>query len=319
LLLVFHAGLEGIFVSGLIASAFTVVTLLPTIAKNFRWDFSSSLYRALLAFGLPYVPSGLAAIVIQVVDRPVMLYLTNKTTVGVYQANYRLGIFMMLIVSMFDYAWRPFFLSHAAEPGAKKMFARVLTYFVTATSFVLLVLSFFIGDIVRIKFSGHYLIHPSYWGGLSIVPVVLLAYLFLGVYNNLVAGIYIEKKTQKLPAITLAGAAANVAANFLLIPVMGMMGGAVATLLAYMVMAGALYVTVRQFYPVPYEWGRIGKVVLAGGIVEILFLTVNAGELRILWNIALLLLFGALLALLRFVDPEELQALRSLRHRGPAA
>jgi O-antigen/teichoic acid export membrane protein len=226
---------------------------------------------------------------------------------------------MMLIVSMFDYAWRPFFLSHAAEPGAKKMFARVLTYFVTATSFVLLVLSFFIGDIVRIKFSGHYLIHPSYWGGLSIVPVVLLAYLFLGVYNNLVAGIYIEKKTQKLPAITLAGAAANVAANFLLIPVMGMMGGAVATLLAYMVMAGALYVTVRQFYPVPYEWGRIGKVVLAGGIVEILFLTVNAGELRILWNIALLLLFGALLALLRFVDPEELQALRSLRHRGPAA
>ena len=318
LLLVFHAGMEGIFISGLIASAFTVVTLLPTIAKNFRWDFSRSLYRALLAFGLPYVPSGLAAIVIQVVDRPVMLYLTNKTTVGVYQANYRLGIFMMLIVSMFDYAWRPFFLSHAAEPGAKKMFARVLTYFVTATSFVLLVLSFFIGDIVRMKFSGHYLIHPSYWGGLSIVPVVLLAYLFLGVYNNLVAGIYIEKKTQKLPAITLAGAAANVAANFLLIPVMGMMGGAVATLLAYMVMAGALYVTVRQFYPVPYEWGRIGKVVLAGGIVEILFLTVNAGELRILWNTALLLLFGALLAVFRFVDPEELQALRSLRHRGPA-
>jgi hypothetical protein len=77
-------------------------------------------------------------------------------------------------------------------------------------------------------------------------------------------------------------------------------------------------VTVRQFYPVPYEWGRIGKVVLAGGIVEILFLTVNAGELRILWNTALLLLFGALLAVFRFVDPEELQALRSLRHRGPA-
>jgi len=118
LLLVFHAGMEGIFIqrpeSPRPSRSSNASSDHP---KNFRWDFSRSLYRRCSAFGLPYVPSGLAAIVIQVVDRPVMLYLTNKTTVGVYQANYRLGIFMMLIVSMFDYAWRPFLLFHMAEPN----------------------------------------------------------------------------------------------------------------------------------------------------------------------------------------------------------
>lgn len=115
LLLVMHAGLEGVFLSGLCASAFTLATLIPTIVRNAGGGFSQPLERALLAFGLPYVPAGLAAMVIQVVDRPVLRFLTDDATVGVYQANYRLGIIMMLIVSMFDYAWRPFFLSHARK------------------------------------------------------------------------------------------------------------------------------------------------------------------------------------------------------------
>jgi O-antigen/teichoic acid export membrane protein len=317
LLLVFHAGVEGIFLSGLIASGVTLVALVPTIARRFTRDFSLPLYRALVKFGLPYVPAGLAAIVIQVIDRPIMLLLTNLAVVGVYQVNYRLGIFMMLIVSMYDFAWRPFFLSHASEPGAKDLFARALTYCVAGMTGVFLAVSMFIGDVIRIRMFGRYIIHPDYWGGLSIVPVVLLAYMFLGIYNNLVAGVYIEKKTQRLPAITLAGALVNIAANFLLIPIMGMMGGAVATLLAYAAMALVLYLDVRKFYPVRYEWRRIAHLALVAGVTYLFFCLVDAGPYHIAWKFLLLLFFCITLYVTRFFVPEEMVALRRLIHPGP--
>jgi O-antigen/teichoic acid export membrane protein len=164
---------------------------------------------------------------------------------------------------------------------------------------------------------GRYIIHPDYWGGLSIVPVVLLAYMFLGIYNNLVAGVYIEKKTQRLPAITLAGALVNIAANFLLIPIMGMMGGAVATLLAYAAMALVLYLDVRKFYPVRYEWRRIAHLALVAGVTYLFFCLVDAGPYHIAWKFLLLLFFCITLYVTRFFVPEEMVALRRLIHPGP--
>jgi O-antigen/teichoic acid export membrane protein len=318
LLLVMHAGVEGVFLSGLIASAFTLVTLIPTIIRNTGDGFSRPLEWALLAFGLPYIPAGLAAMVIQVVDRPVLRILTNDATVGIYQANYRLGILMMLIVSMFDYAWRPFFLAHANEPDAKPLFARVLTYFIAVSSFVFLAISFFISDVVQIRIFGRAIIHPDYWGGLGIVPVVLLAYIFLGVYNNLIAGVYIEKKTRTLPGITIAGAAVNVAANFLLIPVLGMMGAALATLLAYVVMACVLYASVRTYYPVPYEWDRIAKLGLIVAALFALSRWVDGGSLHHLWLGFLLVMFVVLLFVVRFFTPGELRTLRGSGAAGAA-
>ncbi|HTO94514.1 MAG TPA: oligosaccharide flippase family protein, partial [Bacteroidota bacterium] len=315
-LLVFRLGVEGIFLSGAIASGVTLLTLAPTIARQFTGGFSVPLYRALLKFGLPYVPAGLASIVIQVIDRPIMLLLTSLSVVGVYQVNYRLGIFMMLVVSMYDFAWRPFFLAHAAEKNAKELFARALTYSLAVMAAVFLGVSLFIGDIVRIRLLGRYVIHPDYWSGLPIVPVVLLGYLFLGVYNNLIAGVYIEKKTQRLPAITLAGALVNIGANFLLIPLMGMMGGAVATLLAYAAMATVLFVDVRGYYPVAYEWGRIARLALAGAVSFLLYMFIDAGAYEILWKCFLLVLFVVLLFLLRFFLPEELHALARWTKRG---
>ncbi len=105
LLVKFHAGIEGIFISGVIASGVTLILLSPTILRMFAPKYNLELFRALLKFGLPYIPAGLAAMMVQVIDRPILLALTNESTVGIYQANYRLGILMMLIVSMYDYAW----------------------------------------------------------------------------------------------------------------------------------------------------------------------------------------------------------------------
>ena len=315
LLLIFRAGVEGIFLSGLIASAATAVMLLPTVVRHFTPHFSKHLYRELLRFGLPYIPAGLAAMMIQVVDRPILKLLTNDDTVGIYQANYRLGIFMMLMVSMFDYAWRPFFLTNASAPGAKQLFSRVLTYFVLAMAAVFLVLSFFLPDLIQMRIFGKHLIAPDYWGGMAIIPVVLLAYVFLGIYNNLMAGIYIEKKTNYLPAITMAGALTNVVANFALIPAMGMMGAAIATFLSYAFMAIILYVVVQRVYPVKYEWGRIGKIAAAAVVVYLLSLARPMASPSLLWQSALLVLFGLLMYWMKFFVPAELAWAKKLMIR----
>ena len=311
LLVVYQQGVEGIFLSGLIASASTCCLLLPTIARRFEWRLTANVFRAMFRFGIPYVPAGLASMMIQVVDRPILRALTNDATVGVYQANYRLGIFMMLVVSMYDYAWRPFFLLHANDADAKALFSRILTYFVLVGATLTMVLSLFIDDLVKIRLFGHALINSDYWGGLPIVPVVLSAYLFLGIYNNLIAGIYIKEKTRYLPAITFVGALLNIVTNFILIPRMGMMGAAVATLAAYAGMALTLYIVVRRFYPVEYEWGRIGAILGIGLVCYVISRAVPAVTYPLVWKAGIVALFVASLFLFRVVSLREV-----LRFRG---
>lgn len=313
LLLVFHMGVEGIFISGVIASAASVILLMPTIFKKLGLCFRKDLYKSLLRFGLPYVPAGLAAMMVQVIDRPILLALTNESTVGIYQANYRLGIFMMLVVSMFDYAWRPFFLTHASEPNAKQMYSKILTYFVFFGAVVVLLVSLYVDDLVRINIFHKFIINPAYWSGLGIVPVVLIAYLFNGMYVNFMAGIYIEKKTSHLPYITGIGAAVNVVANLLLIPRYGMLGAAWATLFAYASMAVILYFVAHRFYPVNYEFGRLLKiwvalivVVAAHAFRHLLF--PDLGEQ--MFKLAALVSFFAMLFIFKFPTKEELSFIR---------
>jgi O-antigen/teichoic acid export membrane protein len=295
----FHLRVDVVFIANLVASAFTAVVLVWIVSPELTLNIPRKLYKEMLEFGLPYIPASLAGIAIQVIDRPILKALTNNETVGVYTANYRLGVLMMLVVGMFDYAWRPFFLTHAKDNDAPKLFAKVFTYFVALLMFVFVMGTLFIDDIVRIRLFGGYFIGPGYWGGVKIVPVVLLAYVFTGAYVNFVVGVYLEKKTKYLPYATGAGAAANIVANYLLIPVMGIMGAAIATLISYVVMAAGIYFPSQKFYHVEYEWGRIIRTCFAAGIVVGLFLVLQP-EPATMSGIAMKLAFTALFILLIF-------------------
>ncbi len=319
-LMYFRKGVEGIFLSNVLSSSLVLFMLIPAMVSHISGNWHQALYRELLRFALPYVPAGIAAMMIQVIDRPILEALTDKATVGIYQANYRLGIFMMLIVSTYDFAWRPFFLSHANDKDAKQMFARILTYYILFISVMFLMLSFFIEDLVKLPlFWGRSLLPETYWAGLTIVPVVLLAYMFLGISNNIVAGIYIEKRTKHLPTIAFLGAAVNVVANYALIPVMGLMGAALATLLSYLIMTIVMYVIVQTFYPVKYEIDRIIKIAISLLIVFLLFIFVPVDTFRWLWKIGLLALFCVTMYMLRFFNAAEITQLVSLFKRRNTA
>ncbi len=272
LVLGFKMGLIAIFISNLAASIVTFILLLPIVLKNISWKYNSKLFDELWRFSIPYIPAGIASVMVQVVSRPIMRILTNEANVGIFQANFRLGIFMMLIVAMFEYAWRPFFLNNAKEPNAKEIFSKVMTVFVGFATIVLIVITFFVDDLIKIPLPvrGH-IIGEKYWGGVYIVPIILFSYLFNGIYINLMAGIYIEKKTRYLPFITGLGAAINVGFNFLLIPMYGLYGAAFATFFSYLSMAIYIYIVSQKFYPVSYELKKVLYLNLINCIALALF------------------------------------------------
>ncbi len=314
LVLKYHLGIEAIFIANLIASAFTFVLLIPEILRKLSFRIDKNLLKIMLKFGIPYLPASLAAMVVQVIDRPVVLAMTNPSTLGIYQANYKLGIFMMLFVSMFQYAWQPFFLNNAKEKNAKEIFSKILTLFLLVSSLVWIVLTLFVEDFARFQFlPGKSIIGKEYLSGITIVPIVLLGYLFNGIYYNFQAGIYIEEKTKYFPYVTGAGALINVVVNVLLIPILGIMGAALATLASYLVMAAGLYLFSQKYYRINYEYGKVIKILslifLTGIIYYYLYYQVG---LNILMKLAILFLFIAAIVLLKVIEKREIVRLGKL-------
>ena len=310
LILILKWGIEAVFVSNLVASAVSFVLLFPSVLKYLRLRIHKQLLKRLLKFGLPYLPAGLAAMLIQGIDRPILTHLTDLSTTGLYSANYKLGIFMLLFVNMFQYAWQPFFLQTAQEKNAKDVFAKVLTYFTLAAAFVLVVVSLFIGDFARISILGHTIIGSRYLGGLIIVPIILLSYLFNGLYGIFTAGIYIEEKSMYVPIMTAIGAVVNVGLNFWMIPRWGILGAAFATLASYFIMAVGYFIITQKIYKINYEYAKIAKIFISVFIVAVFYYIQMIGNhLSLVNEFLMLLLFVILLGIFN-IGKEEILFLR---------
>lgn len=310
LIFYFKFGIEAILISNLIAAIFTLVLLLPTIVKNFRFRINFYLLKRLLKFGLPYLPAGLAVMFVQVIDVPILERLTDVETVGIYKANYKLGIFMMLFVGMFQYAWQPFFLNNSKEENIKEVFSKVLTYFCLVSSVLLILVSLFIEDVIKISFWGYHLIGKKYWDGIPIIPIVLLGYLFNGMYVVFSAGIYIKEKSIYAPIVAGIGALANIVANFLLIPVLNIIGAALATLLSYLLMALGYYIVTQKYYKIDYEYSKIIKIFSAVSVVGIVYYVflINL-ENAIIWKILIFISFVAFI-IYQVLDKKEIDFLK---------
>ncbi len=300
-------GIEGIFLSNLTASVLSFFMLLPTSFKKIDFSFHNILFKELLKFGLPIVPVGLSGILLQLADRPILKYLMDDASVGIYQANFRLGIFMALITGMFEYAWRPFFLSHAKDPNAKVLFSRVMTYYLAICSVVFLVLSLFIENIIQYKFFGRNILPSQYWVGLDIVPLVLLSYILSGIGTNLNVGIQIEKKTTYLFPTSLSGSLTKIVLTFLLVPKFGIMGAAYATILGYFMVELTLYAVAQKFYYIQYEFARIGKLILT---VALAFAAAKIFDATVGMKFIILISWFVSLFVIGFFTKGELQRLK---------
>ncbi len=279
-------GIEGIIWAQVIANAIGGLIFLQIIFTKINFHFDWKLLKEMLKFGIPTIPAMLSGMILQVGDRWILKPLTNSVEFALYSCNHKLGIPMIMLVSVFEYAWKPFYLSHYKDPDAKQLFARILTYFTMVAAVIFLVTSMFMDYLVRMPFVGGKFINPEYWSGMGIIPIILLAFYFNGVYNNLACGFHVEKKTQYLPAAIGIGAAINVAMNFTLIPIIGYWGAAWATFGAYLVSAVALYIYSRKIYPIQYEWFRLLKIILLTGVIYGLAMIVTS-DMSLIYSFAI--------------------------------
>ncbi|MDZ7373109.1 MAG: oligosaccharide flippase family protein [candidate division KSB1 bacterium] len=314
LILKLGMGVEGIFLANLFASGATFLLLLPVSLRRLSLRFSVPTLRFLLRFGLPYLPSTIAVVLMDVIDRVILQRLAGNEVTGLYSAGYKLGMFMALFVAAFRFAWHPFFLSEVKKEGAKELFARVLTYLLLACLTVYLLICFVVDDIVRFQILGFTLFGPQYWESTPVVPWVMLAYIFYAAYLNFVIGIYTEARSEYLPLVTGIGAAVNIAANFLLIPRFGMMGSAYATTLGYAAMALALFVVGQRLYPVRYEYRRIVHMGVVAGFLFALERQFHP-QLSFPVRLAMALSYPLLLYVSGFFDGRERAGIRRALRR----
>ncbi len=254
-------GVKGILYANLTAAIINLLVLIPYQWPYLRGRFKMAVVRDLLHFGLPMLPNGLAYLVVELSDRYLMTHLLDKDTVGEYGANYKFGTLMLLLVTAFRTAWQPFFLKIAKQDDARKIYARVMTYFVLGAALVVVSGSLMVEYVAAISYApGKTLLGREYWRGIIIIPVILSSYLLYGMYVNLTVGIYIKQYSRWMALFTGLAAVTNIASNLYLMPAYGMIGAAWATLAAYAVMMLSIFIFNQRVYPVRYEYGRIGLI-----------------------------------------------------------
>ena len=265
-------GVLGVFIGYLIANLTCFIYLLPGIIKNLDYKIDFTLFKEMFMLSLPTIPSSLSAMALQVADRPIMKLFVNNAEIGLYQINAKLAIPMFMFVTMFNYAWTPFYNSHFKDSDAKPLFSRILTYYTFVSSIIVLCITFFMDYIVRIPlWGGRTFIHSDYWSGLFIPGILAIGYLINGITINFASVFHITKKTKYLPIAICIGALISIILNFILLPIIGILGAAISLLIGYtieLIIMKALQSKVD--YKINYEWKRIFIIISASVIIYLL-------------------------------------------------
>ncbi|MDT0553368.1 lipopolysaccharide biosynthesis protein [Urechidicola vernalis] len=256
---------EYIFIANLLGSAVSFILLLPYLLR-FKFIFDGVLLRKMLSYGWPIAVAGVAYVINENLDKFLIKRLIGDSEMGIYAACYKLAIFMNLYIMAFRLGAEPFFFNHADNKDAKRTYARILNYFVIVGALV------FVGIVGYIDIIKKLFINEAYWDAVIIVPVVLLAYLFLGIYHNLAVWYKLTDKTRFGMYFSIVGAVVTIAINFLFLEKIGIMAAAWATLAAYAIMAVLSYFIGRKYYPIAYNLKKMAiYLVVSVGICFLSF------------------------------------------------
>lgn len=227
----------------------------------FKLDFT--LVKAMLRYSFPLALAGFAFIINETIDRILLKHLTVHTyteeigreaaiklgeaQVGIYSASYKLAMLVTIFLQAYRYAAEPFFFSEAKSKDRNKTYVKVMNYFVGA------VFLCFLGVSLNLDIFKHFIPNPNYWEGLKVVPILLLANVFLGIYINQSIWYKLSGQTKYGAYIAVVGAVFTVALNFIFIPIYGYLACAWVTFLVYGGQMVASYLLGQKHYPIPYN------------------------------------------------------------------
>ncbi len=259
-------GIGYIFLANLIASLATLAMLLPvTISVPMLFNFK--LLKEMLRYSFPLLVLGIAGIMNQTIDKLMLPELVADradamTQLGIYGANYKIAIIMVMFLQAFRFAYEPFIFAQSRNRGADKVqsYADAMKYFFIFALLIFLAVMFYL-PVLR------YFISPAYFSGLKVVPIIMLAELAFGVFFNLSLWYKLTDRTIWGTWFSIMGLCITVVGNVLLVPRIGYMGCAWAALACYVTMAAVSYFTGRKRFPIPYQTGRMGAYLLLAAVL----------------------------------------------------
>lgn len=311
-----------VFISNILASLLNLILLSPQLSR-LRISLDKELIVPMLKYSFPILLISLVGMVNEVADKILIKYLVtipDETTLammnitgeeyamqqlGIYSANFKLGVLMTIFIQMFRFASEPFFFGHAKDRNAPTLYAKVMTYFVIFCLLIFLGVMFYM-DILQ-HFVGRN--GSDYREGLRIVPIILIANMFYGIVFNLSIWFKLSDKTYYGTIIAVIGSIVTLLCFFILIPRIGYMGAAIAHLACYTVMMSVSYFWGQRIMPIPYQIGRITIYCIVAAIL--FFVSTLTSEmsalLKLSLNTMMILMFLGIVFIMERKNPLKIE------------
>jgi len=279
--------LDYVLIANLISSAITFIVLLPEIVKV-KPSFDFTLLKRILAYSFPILLIGLAGQFNDQIGNLLIPKLINDPNpmeqLGIYGANFKLSVLMVLFIQMFRYAAEPFFFKNSESADAKKLYADVMNYFIIFGLIIFLGVMFYI-DILK------YFIAEEFREGLFVVPILLIAKLIFGILFSLSIWYKVTDKTKYGILVAVIGAVITIILNVILLPRIGYLGSALASLFSYSVMLAVSYYLSTKHYLIKYNFKKIGFYFILAFILFALSKLINTDVKAVYLSINTVLLF----------------------------
>lgn len=266
-------GIGWIFLANLLSTLVILLSLLPWVARR-RFCFDKCLWRKMLGYSWPLLILGVAGIMSQNMGQMVIPYIfagneeAARQMVGIYGANIKIAIVMVMFTQAFRYAYEPFIFAQAKNDGESKLqsYADAMKFFVIFGLFIFLGVMYFLPVI-------KHFVAPAYWPGLEVVPVMMIAELCFGVFFNLSVWYKVTDRTEWGMYMSLICFVLMLGLNLWLVPAIGIpngyIGSAFAALISYFTVMVISYFVGRKYYPIPYQTGRLALYTLLAAVLYI--------------------------------------------------
>lgn len=297
-------GIGWIFVANLISSVIVLLCLLPTL-RGQQPGIDRRLFAKMFSYSWPLLILGIAGILSQNMGQMIIPYIFRgneeaaRSMVGIYGANIKIAIVMVMFAQAFRYAYEPFIFARAKDEGED----RRLAYCDAMKYFIIFGLFIFLGVMYFLPVLKHF-VSPGYWSGLRVVPIMMLAELCFGIFFNLSLWYKLTDRTRWGMYLSLLCFVLMLGFNLWLVPAIGIpdgyLGSAWAALISYFIVMVVSYLLGRKYYPLPYQWGRILTYVAFAAILYLAGIhTVNLPYVWEQYSVRILLLAAYIFAVMK--------------------
>ena len=305
-------GARGLLLGSYASGGAFVLGLIVVHRRRISLWIDRQLLRRMMRFGLPTMPAELSLYMLNFVDRIIIVRAAGLAEAGLYSLAVKFAQAVNVLVRGFQLAWPPLAYSIRDDDEARRFYARVVTYFIAACAFVVT------GMWLLSRWIARALAAPDFFASYEAVGLISTAVTLYALYMVQVVILGRTGRTElNLPA-TIAALVANVILNLVLVPPLGIVGAGIALVASYLVVVAAMYGFTQRLFPVPYEWGRLARVVLVSaalvGLGELLLPTEGLAGLA--GRVALLLAYPLALLGSGFFSREERRILARLSHPG---